>query len=54
MRLNFSGVTEEKIIEGIRRIGEAAGEQMSLFETMTGEMQLPHATDPPPPGEDRE
>ena len=27
MRLNFSGVTEERIIEGIRRIGEAAGEQ---------------------------
>jgi 2-aminoadipate transaminase len=46
MRLNFSGVTEERIIEGIRRIGEAAGEQMSLFETMTGEMRLPQ-TDPP-------
>ncbi|MEX0620904.1 MAG: PLP-dependent aminotransferase family protein [Solirubrobacterales bacterium] len=41
MRLNFSGVTEDRIIEGIRRIGEAAGEQLSLYETMTGEMQLP-------------
>jgi len=41
MRLNFSGVTEEQIIEGIRRIGEAAGEQMALYETMTGEMPLP-------------
>jgi 2-aminoadipate transaminase len=41
MRLNFSGVTEEQIIEGIRRIGEAASEQLFLFETMTGEMRLP-------------
>jgi 2-aminoadipate transaminase len=41
MRLNFSGVTEDRIIEGIRRIGEAAVEQLTLFETMTGEMPLP-------------
>jgi 2-aminoadipate transaminase len=43
MRLNFSGVKEDRIIEGIRRIGEAAGEQLSLYETMTGEMKLPGA-----------
>jgi len=51
MRLNFSGVTEERIIEGIRRIGEAAQEQMFLYETMTSEMQLPRIEDPDdPPG----
>lgn len=43
MRLNFSGVTEDLIIEGIRRIGEAATEQLALYETMTGEMRLPSA-----------
>lgn len=47
MRLNFSGVTEEQIIEGIRRIGEAAGEQMVLYETMTGEMRLPPSGEEP-------
>jgi 2-aminoadipate transaminase len=43
MRLNFSGVREDRIIEGIRRIGEAASEQLFLYETMTGtaEMELP-------------
>jgi 2-aminoadipate transaminase len=41
MRLNFSGVTEDSIVEGIRRIGEAAREQMFLYETMTGELKLP-------------
>ncbi len=46
MRLNFSGVPEDRIIEGIRRIGEAASEQMALFETMTGEMRLPYTEAP--------
>ncbi len=43
MRLNFSGVEEDEIIEGIRRIGTVAREQLRLFETMTGtgEMRLP-------------
>ncbi len=43
MRLNFSGVREDRIIEGIRRIGEAANEQLFLYQTMTGtgEMKLP-------------
>jgi 2-aminoadipate transaminase len=45
MRLNFSGVTEEQIIEGIRRIGEVAGEQMFLYETMTSEIKLPPLDD---------
>lgn len=43
MRLNFSGVKEDEIIEGIRRIGEVAREQLALYETMTStdEMRLP-------------
>jgi 2-aminoadipate transaminase len=37
MRLNFSGVTEEEIREGILRIGEVVSEQVALYETLTGE-----------------
>ena len=40
MRLNFSGVSEEKIIEGIRRIGSVAGQQLDLYETMTSTAEL--------------
>ena len=40
MRLNFSGITEEKIIEGIRRIGGVAREQLDLYETMTSTAEL--------------
>jgi 2-aminoadipate transaminase len=36
MRLNFSGVNEDAIREGIRRIGEVVGEQVGLYETLTG------------------
>lgn len=43
MRLNFSGVREDEIIEGIRRIGQVAREMLNLYETMTStdEMRLP-------------
>jgi len=43
MRLNFSGVKEDEIIEGIRRIGSVAQEHLALYETMTNtnEMRLP-------------
>lgn len=43
MRLNFSGVREDEIIEGIRRIGQVAREMLKLYETMTStdEMKLP-------------
>jgi len=34
MRLNFSGVREEEIAEGIRRIGAVAGEHMELVESI--------------------
>ena len=37
MRLNFSGSGEDEIREGIRRIGDVVGEQVALYETITGE-----------------
>jgi 2-aminoadipate transaminase len=36
MRLNFSGVSEDEIREGIRRIGEVVREQVALYGTLTG------------------
>jgi 2-aminoadipate transaminase len=36
MRLNFSGVSEADIREGIRRIGKVVREQVSLYSTLTG------------------
>jgi 2-aminoadipate transaminase len=36
MRLNFAGVPEADIREGIRRIGEAVGERLQLYGTLTG------------------
>jgi 2-aminoadipate transaminase len=37
MRLNFSGSDEDRIREGIRRIGEVIKEQVALYGTLTGE-----------------
>ena len=42
MRLNFSGVDEDEIREGIRRLGEVVREQVALYGTLTGS-----ATPPP-------
>ena len=36
MRLNFSGVDEDDIREGVRRIGEVVREQVALYGTLTG------------------
>jgi 2-aminoadipate transaminase len=36
MRLNFSGVDDDAIREGIRRIGEVVREQLALYGTLTG------------------
>jgi 2-aminoadipate transaminase len=36
MRLNFSGVGEEDIREGVRRIGKVISEQVGLYGTLTG------------------
>jgi 2-aminoadipate transaminase len=41
MRLNFSGVTEDEIREGIRRIGKTIAEQVDLYETLTGRPGIP-------------
>jgi 2-aminoadipate transaminase len=36
MRLNFSGVDEDQIREGVRRIGEVVREQVDMYSTLTG------------------
>lgn len=36
MRLNFSGVGDEEIREGVRRIGKAIAEQVELYQSLTG------------------
>jgi 2-aminoadipate transaminase len=36
MRLNFSGVSEADIREGVRRIGKVVREQVGLYSTLTG------------------
>jgi 2-aminoadipate transaminase len=36
MRLNFAGVADEDIREGVRRIGKVIGEQVGLFGTLSG------------------
>jgi 2-aminoadipate transaminase len=36
MRLNFSGVGDEDIREGVRRIGKVVREQVALYSTLTG------------------
>jgi 2-aminoadipate transaminase len=43
MRLNFSGVDEEEIREGVRRIGKTIAEQVELYGALTGERRLPPA-----------
>jgi len=47
MRLNFSGVSEEDIREGVRRIGKVTREQIDLYGTLTGATPAPAAA----PGE---
>jgi 2-aminoadipate transaminase len=42
MRLNFSGVTEDEIREGIRRLGEVIREQIALYSTLTGQPVVDH------------
>jgi 2-aminoadipate transaminase len=48
MRLNFSGVNEDEIREGIRRIGAVVSEQVSLYGTLTGAHPVPAASEPTP------
>jgi 2-aminoadipate transaminase len=47
LRLNFSGVGEDEIREGIRRIGKVVSEQVALYGTLTGaEPAAPRAAAP--------
>jgi 2-aminoadipate transaminase len=50
MRLNFSGVGEDDIREGIRRIGKVVREQVGLYGTLTGAepAEPPNAQRPTP------
>jgi 2-aminoadipate transaminase len=43
MRLNFSGVDEDQIREGVRRLGEVVREQVALYGTLTG-LRAPAST----------
>jgi len=55
MRLNFSGVGENDIREGIRRIGEVVREQVALYGTLTGAAPVRGSTrGGQPPGLDSE
>ena len=53
MRLNFSGVGDDDIREGIRRIGKVVREQVALYGTLTGTRRPRRAPsragDPAPP-----
>jgi 2-aminoadipate transaminase len=48
MRLNFSGVPEDQIREGIRRIGEVIHEQVAMYGTLTGATPAKHHSAPEP------
>jgi 2-aminoadipate transaminase len=51
LRLNFSGVTEDAIREGVRRIGKVVREQVGLYGTLTGATPAPagpEAVEPAP------
>ncbi len=45
MRLNFSGVGDDDIREGIRRIGKVVREQVALYGTLTGAEPAPARSD---------
>ncbi len=49
MRLNFSGVAEDDIREGVRRVGKVVREQVGLYGTLTGAAPASAATPAPAP-----
>jgi 2-aminoadipate transaminase len=49
MRLNFSGVSEDDIREGVRRVGKVVREQVGLYGTLTGAAPASPATPAPAP-----
>ncbi|HLI60835.1 MAG TPA: PLP-dependent aminotransferase family protein [Solirubrobacteraceae bacterium] len=50
MRLNFSGVAEDQIREGIRRIGAIATEQVAMYSTLSGAARPSRRHRAPQPG----
>jgi 2-aminoadipate transaminase len=48
MRLNFSGVDDDAIREGVRRIGEVVREQVELYGTLTGAAPAREPAEPTP------
>jgi 2-aminoadipate transaminase len=54
MRLNFSGVGEADIREGVRRIGEVVREQVELYGTLTGTHRVVAPPEPVPAQPDPE
>jgi 2-aminoadipate transaminase len=46
MRLNFSGVGEDDIREGVARIGKVVREQVALYSTLTGQAPASPASHP--------
>jgi 2-aminoadipate transaminase len=54
MRLNFSGVNEDEIREGIRRIGRVIQEQVDLYETLAPGQSSPAQAPPGTPGREAE
>src|SRR3954470_5392594 len=46
MRLNFSGVGDDDIREGVRRIGKIVSEQVALYGTLTGAKPVPRKAAP--------
>jgi 2-aminoadipate transaminase len=54
MRLNFSGVDEASIREGVRRIGEVVRDQVALYGTLTGSAPAAPAAEPRPADPDPE
>ena len=52
MRLNFSGVGEDQIREGVRRIGKIVNEQLALYDTLVRSPELLEESTPPAPREE--
>jgi 2-aminoadipate transaminase len=52
MRLNFSGVGEDDLREGVRRIGKVIAEQVQLYSTLTGAPPAPPRRAPEEPVEE--
>src|SRR5205814_8790775 len=52
MRLNFSGVDDDDIREGVRRIGKVVREQVGLYGTLTGVQPPQRPAEPAPAAPD--